>query len=90
MEFVIARNPDAASSLPFLVRLPVGSRPIVLKVKDTWPRTAKVFCHPATEWPDPEDLEIVERVPIEVEVTETTRRYLETKKRKLGHDLSSV
>jgi len=35
-------------------------------------------------------LEIVERVPIEVEVTETTRRYLETKKRKLGHDLSSV
>ncbi len=35
-------------------------------------------------------LEIVERVPIEVEATETTRRYLETKKRKLGHDLSSV
>jgi len=35
-------------------------------------------------------LEIVERVPIEVEVTETTRRYLETKKNKLGHDLSSV
>jgi len=35
-------------------------------------------------------LEIVERVPIEVEPTETTRRYLETKKRKLGHDLSSV
>ncbi len=35
-------------------------------------------------------LEIVERVPIEVEVTETTRRYLETKKHKLGHDLSSV
>lgn len=35
-------------------------------------------------------LEIVERVPIEVEVTETSRRYLETKKNKLGHDLSSV
>jgi 3,4-dihydroxy 2-butanone 4-phosphate synthase/GTP cyclohydrolase II len=35
-------------------------------------------------------LEIVERVPIEVEATETTRRYLETKKHKLGHDLSSV
>ena len=35
-------------------------------------------------------LEIVGRVPIEVEATETTRRYLETKKRKLGHDLSSV
>lgn len=63
MEFVIARNPDSASTLPFLVRLPVGERPVVLKVKDTWPRTAKVFCHPATEWPD-DDLEIVERVPV--------------------------
>lgn len=37
---------------------------MVLKVKDTWPRTAKVFCHPATEWPGVDDLEIVERVPV--------------------------
>jgi len=35
-------------------------------------------------------LEIVERVPIEVPPTGTTRRYLETKKQKLGHDLKSV
>jgi 3,4-dihydroxy 2-butanone 4-phosphate synthase/GTP cyclohydrolase II len=35
-------------------------------------------------------LEIVERVPIEVEPTGTTRKYLETKKTKLGHDLKSV
>jgi 3,4-dihydroxy 2-butanone 4-phosphate synthase/GTP cyclohydrolase II len=35
-------------------------------------------------------LEIVERVPIEIPPTGTTRRYLEVKKRKLGHDLSSV
>jgi hypothetical protein len=63
VEFVIARNPDPASTLPFLVRLPVGERPVVLKVKDTWPRTAKVFCHPATAWPD-HDLDIIERVPV--------------------------
>ncbi len=36
------------------------------------------------------NLEIVERVPIEIEPTETTRRSLETKKQKLGHDLKSV
>jgi 3,4-dihydroxy 2-butanone 4-phosphate synthase/GTP cyclohydrolase II len=35
-------------------------------------------------------LEIVERVGIEIPPTGTTRRYLEVKKRKLGHDLSSV
>jgi 3,4-dihydroxy 2-butanone 4-phosphate synthase/GTP cyclohydrolase II len=36
------------------------------------------------------DLEVVERVPIEIEPTGTTRKYLETKKNKLGHDLKSV
>lgn len=40
-DFVIATNPDADSSLPYLVRLPVGPVGIVLKVRDTWPRTAK-------------------------------------------------
>lgn len=64
MEFVIAKNPDPNSSLPYLVRLPMGSRPVVLKVKDTWPRTAKVYCHPADEWPDPASLDIVERIPV--------------------------
>ncbi len=60
-EFVIARNPDAASSLPYVVRLPLGPDGIVLKVRDVWPRAAKVYCHRA-EWPA--DPEIVERVPI--------------------------
>ncbi len=62
MEFVIARNPDGSSSLPCLVRLPLGRDGVALKVRETWPRTAKVYCHRADVWPD--DLEIVERVPV--------------------------
>jgi ERCC4 domain len=44
-EFVIARNPEEGSSLPYLVRLPIGADGIVLKVRDVWPRAAKVYCH---------------------------------------------
>ena len=62
VEFVIARNPDPASSLPFLVRLPLGRDGVALKVRETWPRTAKVYCHRADEWPDEPD--IVERVQV--------------------------
>src|SRR5581483_2458950 len=61
-EFVIARNPDPDSSLPYVIRLPIGPDGIVLKARDTWPRTAKIFCHPAATWPA--DAEIVERVPV--------------------------
>jgi hypothetical protein len=62
VEFVIARNPDEASSLPFLVRLPFGPDGIALKVRETWPRTNKVYCHRVDDWPD--DLDIVERIPV--------------------------
>ena len=62
VEFVIARNPDPDSSLPFLIRLPLGDGAVALKVKDTWPRTTKIYCHRADIWPD--DLEIVERVNV--------------------------
>lgn len=61
-DFVIARNPEPGSTLPFLIRLPVGPNGIVLKARDTWPRTAKVYCHPALEWPATP--EIVERAPV--------------------------
>ncbi len=59
-DFLVARNPEPGSTLPWLVRVPLPGRPVVLKVKDTWPRTAKVYCHRA-EWPA--DAEVVERVP---------------------------
>ena len=61
-EFVVARNPDSESTLPFLIRLPIGPEAVVLKARETWPRTTKVFCHPATAWPT--DAEILERVPV--------------------------
>jgi hypothetical protein len=61
-EFVVARNPEEGSTLPYLVRLPLPTGPVVLKVRDVWPRTAKVYCHRAEGWPDEPD--IVERVPV--------------------------
>ncbi|GEP32782.1 hypothetical protein NSZ01_05500 [Nocardioides szechwanensis] len=60
-DFVIARNAEPGSTLPYLLRIPLGDG-IILKAKDTWPRTGKVYCHRVEEWPD--DAEIVERVPV--------------------------
>ena len=62
VEFVVARNPDESSSLPYLIRLPLGTSGVALKVRETWPRTNKVYCHRADDWPD--DLDVVERVPV--------------------------
>jgi hypothetical protein len=60
--FVVARNPDPDSTLPYLIRLPLPDGALVLKTADTWPRTAKVYCHRADDWP--EDAEILEQVPV--------------------------
>ena len=63
MELLIARNPDADSSLPYLLRVPLGDG-LVFRTKGTWPRTNALYCHPVAvvEWPDQPD--IVERVPL--------------------------
>ncbi|MFW0797531.1 histone-like nucleoid-structuring protein Lsr2 [Gordonia sp. CPCC 205515] len=61
-DFLIAHNPEEGSTLPYLVRIPLGPNGIILKVRDTWPRTSKVYCHRATEWP--RDAEIVEQLPV--------------------------
>ena len=61
-DLLIARNPDPDSSLPFLVRIPLGERGIVVKARQSWPRESKIYCHRASEWPD--DAEILERYPV--------------------------
>jgi hypothetical protein len=42
-DFVIARNPEEGSTLPYLLRIPLPGNPVVLKARETWPRTAKVY-----------------------------------------------
>ena len=61
-DLLIARNPDPDSTLPYLVRIPLGPAGVVVKARDTWPREKKVFCHRETSWPA--DAEIVERHPV--------------------------
>ncbi len=63
VELLIARNPDPDSSLPYLLRLPLGGG-LVFRTKGTWPRTSALYCHPvdASQWPDRPEL--VERVPL--------------------------
>jgi hypothetical protein len=59
--FVVARNPEPDSSLPFLVRLPIDGG-LLLKARDRWPTTTRVYCHPLEDWPA--DAEVLERVTV--------------------------
>jgi hypothetical protein len=60
--FLIARNPEEDSKLPFLLRLPIGGG-LVLKARDTWPRASRIYCHPFDEgWPA--DAEILEQTRV--------------------------
>ncbi len=59
--FVVARNPEEDSSLPYLVRLPLEDG-LVLKVREPWPVTSRVYCHPLDAWP--EDVEVLEEVAV--------------------------
>ena len=60
--FLVARNPEADSRLPYLLRLPLEGG-IVLKARESWPATARVYCHRFEDaWP--EQAEIVEQTPV--------------------------
>lgn len=61
-DLLIALNPEEDSSLPYLIRIPLGAAGIVLKTKDTWPRTSKLYCHRAAGWPA--EPEIVDQLPV--------------------------
>jgi hypothetical protein len=60
--FVVGRNPQEDSKLPYLLRLPLKGG-LVLKARELWPATARVYCHRFEE-PWPEDAEIVEQTPV--------------------------
>lgn len=57
MQLLIARNPATDSTLPYLMRVPIGDG-LVFRTKGTWPRTSALYCHPVPlrEWPAEPDL----------------------------------
>jgi hypothetical protein len=60
--FVVGRNPQEDSKLPYLLRLPLEGG-LVLKARELWPATARVYCHRfGKAWP--EEAEIVEQTPV--------------------------
>ena len=59
--FLVARNPDPETTLPYLLRLPLEGG-IAFKARERWPVTARVYCHPVADWPA--EAEILEEVEI--------------------------
>lgn len=60
--FVVAHNPDEESKLPILLIIPLEGG-LVLKAREKWPVTGRVYCHDF-EGPLPPDLEVLEEVPV--------------------------
>lgn len=62
--FLIARNPDPRSRLPYVLHLPVvGEREVVLATAGRWPSGKDLFCYQLDGWPD--GAEVIESVPVE-------------------------
>jgi hypothetical protein len=60
--FLIARNPEEDTKLPYVLRLPIEDG-LVLKARDTWPRATRIYCH-AFEGGWPDHAEIVEETRV--------------------------
>ncbi|MGV0718628.1 ERCC4 domain-containing protein [Mycolicibacterium sp. XJ662] len=63
-ELVIARNPDANSRLPYLLRLPQPGGDLLFRTSGTWPRVKALYCYPVGLDAWPADAEIVERLEL--------------------------
>ncbi|MBA2426204.1 MAG: hypothetical protein H0V60_03860 [Actinobacteria bacterium] len=60
--FMVARNPDPNSRLPYLLRLPIEGG-LVLRARESWPTTSRVFCAEVGDaWP--RDVELIEAAPV--------------------------
>lgn len=60
--FLIGHNPQEDSKLPYLLQLPIDGR-LLLKARDTWPRSSRIYCHPFEgDWPG--EAEIIEQTPV--------------------------
>jgi hypothetical protein len=60
--FLVARNPEADSRLPYLLQLPLEGG-LLLKAREPWPLTARVYCHRFDgAWP--REVEILEQTPV--------------------------
>src|SRR5438445_4526448 len=60
--FLVAHNPQPDTKLPYLLRLPIDGG-LVLKARETWPRSSRIYCHPYEDaWPG--EAEILEAVPV--------------------------
>lgn len=59
--FVVARNPDPDSSLPYLLSLPIDGG-MFFKTRESWPRANRAYCHPVEDWPA--DAEVIEEVSV--------------------------
>ena len=60
--FVVARNSEADSKLPYLLRLPLEGG-LVLKAREQWPTTARAYCH-RFEGAWPKEAETVEETAV--------------------------
>jgi hypothetical protein len=61
-DFMVARNPEAESSLPYLVFVPIDGC-TWLKARETWPRSSRVYCHLAADV-DVGALDVLERIAV--------------------------